>query len=259
MSGGLKGWAGRLLHRSGSDVTDDTASRLAPAQTFCAIGDIHGCNDLLRPLYQTLRSDCGPDVPVVFLGDMVDRGPDSRPVLTFIHDLCRTLPEAHIALMGNHEAMMIDFLDAPEASGVRWIHYGGRETLISFGIDVPPGHSDPAVLGDLRDQLIEAMSPDLLNWLRTLPSRWSTGNVHCVHAAMAPDRPVDRQTSQVLTHGHRDFLRRARTDGQIVVHGHTIMPDPICAETRISLDTGAYATGRLTGAVIKAGECRFVT
>lgn len=258
MAVALTHWLRRIFTRSGASLGDETPE-IAPDRTFCVIGDIHGRDDLLRPLYQKLRADCGAEVPVIFLGDMIDRGPDSRAALTFIHDLCRSQPDRHVALMGNHEAMMIDFLDAPESSGPRWIHFGGRETLASFGIAAPGVRISDADLQMMRDRLNAALPGDMQDWLRDLPRSWTSGNIHCVHAAMTPDRPVDRQNPQVLTHGHRDFLKRSRTDGQIVVHGHTVLPDPVHVGTRISVDTGAYATSRLTAAVISPGACRFVT
>lgn len=233
---------------------------LAPDRPFCAIGDIHGCLHLLQPLYTRLRRDFGPDLPVIFMGDIVDRGPQSAGTLDFVHDLCRTRPEANICIMGNHEKMMLEFIDDPAGRGLRWLTFGGAETLQSYGLDAPKSkRPDLEDAMDLAEALEEAMPDGLQTWLRGLLPHWSSGNIHCVHAAMDPDRPATEQSSRVMINGHPAFLTTPREDGQTVLHGHTIMARPTIGDGRISIDTGAYATGQLTAAYIAPDTCRFIS
>ncbi|WP_040609898.1 metallophosphoesterase [Pseudooceanicola batsensis] len=232
---------------------------LAPDRPFCAIGDVHGRIDLLDPLYRRIRAEYGADIPVIFLGDNVDRGPDTASVLEMIHDLARTDPSANISLMGNHETMMLEFIDDPAGQGARWLTFGGVETLQSYGIAVPARRPDAEDAMEAADRLESAMSAGLQDWLRGLPAVWSTGNVHCVHAAMDPAVPPDRQKPRVMINGHPEFLTRARSDGATVVHGHTVMAEAAIWEGRISLDTGAYYSGRLSAAHIDRDTCTFLS
>jgi len=236
-----------------------TPTILAPDQPFCAIGDVHGCLGNLTTLYDRLRAEFGPDIPVIFIGDLVDRGPDTAGTLAFVRDLCLTRPDTHVSIMGNHEKMMIDFIDDPAGRGLRWLVFGGVETLQSYGIDTPRTKRpdlDDAV--ELAEQLEDAMPDGMIDWLRSLPPRWSTGNIHCVHAGMDPELPVEEQSPRVMINGHPAFLQRPRGDGQTVLHGHTIMSDAVVGDTRISVDTGAYSTGRLTAAYVAPETCRFI-
>ena len=113
---------------------------------------------------------------------------------------------------------------------------------------------DRTALFDTRDALAEAMGADMIAWLARLPSLWQSGNVAVVHAGADPDRPMDQQLDHTLHWGHHAFFKRPRTDGTWIVHGHTIVANPQARDGRISIDTGAYASGRLTGVRIEGGE-----
>lgn len=230
---------------------------LAPEQPFCAVGDMHGCLTLIEPLYEKLRGEFG-DIPIVFLGDHVDRGPDSAGVLRALFDLSVESPTSHISIIGNHEKMMLEFIDDPAGMGARWLSFGGQETLESFGITLPSRRPDAEDALEAADKLEGAMPKGMLNWLRALPPRWSSGNVHCVHAAMDPEVSPEDQDPRVMINGHPDFFATPREDGQTVVHGHTVVSRATAADGRISIDTGAYYTGRLTAAYIAPNTCRFI-
>lgn len=232
---------------------------LAPDAPFVAIGDIHGRADLLGTLLALLGAQAGPDWPLVCLGDYVDRGERSAEVLAMLQAGC--WPGPVICLKGNHEAMMLDFLEDPVRVGPFWLRHGGAQTLTSFGIDPPDIRPDccPDALGAARDQLRAALPPGTEAWLHALPLSYRSGNVLAVHAGADPRAAPDRQEERTLLWGHPEFLRRARRDGVWVVHGHTIL-DTLCAEGgRIGLDTGAYASDRLSAALITREGCRFVT
>lgn len=232
-------------------------TRLAPLRPFVAIGDIHGCFDLMQRHYTTLRAELGEAIEVVFLGDYADRGPQSAQVLEQLFAWQTASPDTVICLMGNHEKMLLEFIDDPAGKGLRWLVNGGRETLASYGITLPPGQVTADDAADAADAFEAALPDGLEAWLRDLPLIWSNGNIHCVHAAMDPSKPPEAQNRRTLLWGHRDFLTTPRADGQTVVHGHTIMAEPTLGDTRISIDTGAYHSGRLTAALISPGACEF--
>ena len=221
----------------------------APDQPFIAVGDIHGCVDLLQQFL-----DKEPTYPVVCVGDYVDRGDHSAEVLRLLH----ARPDI-TCLSGNHEEMMLGFLKDPARSGARWLRYGGLQTLASFGVAGVTETSGADALVQARDQLQEAMGPDLVSWIKGLPKCWQSGNVAVVHAGADPACSIENQTDKTLHWGHPDFAKATRTDGVWVVHGHTIVEEPTASRGRIAIDTGAYATGRLTAALIEPGKTTFET
>ena len=215
------------------------AAPVRPEAAFTVLGDIHGRDDLLaRALART-------SLPVVCVGDYVDRGPRSAGVLRRLF----ARPDV-VCLMGNHEEMLLDFLDDPAGRGRRWLDHGGAQTVESFGLD-PRGAP-----GATRDALAAAMGPDLVAWVRGLPSSWISGNVAVVHAAADPARPLDGQDPAVLRWGHRAFPGWRR-DGIWVIRGHVTVGAPTVAQGVVSIDTGAWATDRLTLAHVRPGEIRF--
>ncbi|RWR08153.1 metallophosphoesterase [Paenirhodobacter populi] len=220
---------------------------LAPADPLVVIGDVHGRDDLLEELLAETAQRL-PQARRVLVGDLIDRGPDSRDVLTRARDL-----KDVVVLRGNHEEMLLRFLDAPETGGEAWLRHGGIETLASFGI------TDPVPDTATRDALRRAMAPGLEDWLRALPLFWQSGNVAVVHAAADPRTPIAQQNPQYLLWGHPGFGRVLRRDGVWVVHGHVIRSAPGRAGGVISIDTGAWRTGQLTAALISAGTLDFLT
>ncbi|WP_306131827.1 metallophosphoesterase [Roseivivax marinus] len=242
-----------LLRRFSAPAFD---APLAPDRPFAAIGDIHGCDDLVARLLDRLDRD----LSLVFVGDYVDRGDDSAGVLRRLHRLHRLDGEPRVTcLMGNHEQMLLDALDMPETAMPRWLQHGGLQTVASFGVGDVPDRSDTAGLAAFADRLRDAMGDDLLTWLRARPLSWKNGNVAVVHAGAAPDVSLDDQSPDTLIWGHPEFGRRARTDALWVVHGHTIVDAATARDGVVSIDTGAYATGRLTAAVVRPNDVSFVT
>lgn len=224
-------------------------SPVAPDGPVTAIADIHGCDELLA---RALRKSQNPSAgQIICVGDYVDRGRDSAGVL---HRLAGR--DDIICLMGNHEEMMLSFLDDPERAGPRWLHAGGRATLASFDIAMPDQMSE-AAFTDLRDQLRLAMGEPLEAWLRALPSLWQSGNLLVTHAGADPRRAPQAQSTRDLRWGHPKFGQAARRDGLWVLRGHMVYEEPFVKDGVISIDTGAYVTGRLTLAHICAGEIRF--
>lgn len=242
----------KFLHRLFSSSPDtDTQPFVAPVlpdQPFFVIGDLHGCDSLLSRLLDKIdQADKDGQARIVFVGDYVDRGEESAAVLRRLFALKDT---PAVCLAGNHEDMMLKFIDHPVERGARWIKFGGLQTLASFGVSGVSAGSSGEALEYGRDQLVDAMGEDLIDWLRALPTLWQSGNLAVVHAAADPLVPIDQQEERVLKWGHKEFRHKPRQDGIWVVHGHTIVDSPTIENGRVAIDTGAYATGRLTAARI---------
>jgi serine/threonine protein phosphatase 1 len=237
-------------------------SGLAPERPLYLVGDIHGRADLIDPLLQRIDADVterGYTTPrLVFLGDYVDRGDHSAQVLAHLRDLNRAVPDAVTCLMGNHERMMLDFLDDPAGRGARWLANGGQQTLASYRIGGISAHAPVEDMTEASDALAQALPEGTEAWLRALPLWSRSGNILCVHAAMNPARAPEDQDDRALLWGHRDFMTTPREDGLWVVHGHTVVKEPTVDSGRIAIDTGAWHTGRLTAAAIGEGDCRFL-
>ncbi len=234
---------GKLFRRNQVKWSDP-----APDRPFTAIGDIHGRVDLLERAL-TRASD-----QIVCVGDYIDRGHASADVLR----LLQSRPEI-TCLIGNHEEMMLKFVDAPEHHGPRWLRYGGLQTLASFGISGLTESAEPSRLRYTRDTLLSAMGEDLHTWLRQLPTQWRSGNIAVVHAGADPSVSMPNQSDKTLKWGHSDFRKVPRSDGIWIVHGHTVVEEPIAESGVISIDTGAYATDRLTLAYISEAGVQFST
>jgi len=220
-----------------------------------AVGDVHGERKCLELMLAAIagdhrqRCDAGRERPVlVFLGDYIDRGPDSRGVL----DTLSRLKAAAAAgsgpvcrfLCGNHEAAMRDFLADPVA-GAEWLSYGGAETLGSYGIRASTGVFDPVRCRTLRDSLEERLPGAHRSFLDGLEPMVSLGDYVFVHAGVRPGVPLERQRVEDLQWIREPFLSSRRFHGKVVVHGHTPVDEPQILGNRIAIDTGAYATGTL--------------
>lgn len=235
---------------------------MKPERPFYAVGDVHGCHAQMQAALSRIDDDIearGIDDPtLVFLGDYVDRGPHSAAVLEEVMQLNLSEPKAVICLMGNHERMMLDFLDKPLKAGPRWLRFGGVETLASFGIAGLTHEAEAEQLYEACEELWDALPEGMEPWLRHLPLRWSTGNLHCVHAALDPAHPIGQQSQETMLWGCESFMKTARTDGHWVIHGHTVVDRPVWEHSRVSLDTGCYYTGELTAAAFTNNTCRIV-
>ena len=230
----------------------------APAVPFFAIGDVHGCyDDFMRLLDRSMLID--DSCPVICVGDLIDRGDDSAAVLRFVAEHAAPKDSRLHSLMGNHEAMLLGMLDDPETTGPHWLRHGGLQTLASFGVKGLIDSLNPSAMVGLRDRLRTAMGPVIEAWLRDRPTVWHSGTVSVVHAGASPWEPIDAQEAGHLVWGHPDFATVPRRDGQWIVHGHHIVPTPLKAEGRIAIDTGAYATGRLTGVYVHPERVEFLS
>ena len=223
-----------------------------------AIGDIHGRLDLLDRLIDDISRDVqqhGSNSLVVTLGDYVDRGPDSRGVLDRL--LHNPFPGDYVSLKGNHEALLQEFLENP-AIGVQWRQLGGLETLHSFGIPVAAMMVGKSY-EEAAEQLRAALSPAQVKFLASLETSLTVGRYFLCHAGIRPGVALNRQREQDLLWIRDAFLNSRKDFGKIVVHGHTPTMEPEVLPNRINIDTGAFATGRLTCVVLEGENRRFIT
>ena len=222
-----------------------------------AIGDIHGRLDLLSRLHQMILEDAGSaagDRTLVYLGDYVDRGPESAGVVELLSK--ETLPGfSAIHLMGNHEDFMLRFLD-DNSSGNAWFANGGVATLRSYGVKFD--YAELLSPGRLQDKLSRNLPARHLDFLRALTLSHVIGDYLFVHAGIRPAVAMELQTPADLLWIRGDFLNSTADHGRIVVHGHTITDAPEIRENRIGIDTGAFATERLTCLVLEGASQRFL-
>ncbi len=253
----LQSWWMAPIRRLISRLTPRTprfTAPIKPEESFAAIGDIHGRDDLLGSILDKLQAE-RPGLPLVFLGDYIDRGPESARVLRRLRALGQAGGPKVICLMGNHEAMMLDFLALPARNWPLWSRNGGGATLRSFGVD--PDNDISAE--QKRDALQRAAGHELLEWIAQRPLVWQSGNVLASHAGGDPTRPIEPRRGHGLLWGHPNLLSTPRRDDLWMVHGHFIRPVPEFADGRISIDTGAFQTNRLTAAIVEPGHVRFLS
>jgi serine/threonine protein phosphatase 1 len=232
---------------------------LPEGERIYAIGDVHGRADLLKRVRDHIAIDLVTrpigHATIVTLGDYVDRGPASKTVLD--HLASRTFfPARLIALGGNHDLLFRDFLLRPEL-GEHWRSMGGVETLKSYDVptkDFRLGKNLGKVAAIFGNVLPDAHRRFLLN----LPLHFEMGDYFFCHAGVRPDRPLDQQVEPDLIWIRDEFLRSEQDFGKVVVHGHTPVEQPQVRFNRVGIDTAAYATGRLTCAVIEGDRLHFL-
>ncbi|WP_170575442.1 metallophosphoesterase family protein [Ruegeria atlantica] len=221
-----------------------------PDSPLYVIGDVHGCVYQLEKLLALAPQDHR----IVLVGDYVDRGEYSAEVLRLI-----SARSDLTCLKGNHEELMLRFLKDPREQGARWLRYGGLQTLASFGVRGVRAEMGGDELIDCRDRFQEAIGDPLCKWMAELGTWELTGNVLVAHAAADPEIPADQQSDDTLIWGHPSFQSKVRRDGVWVVHGHTIVDTARARQGRISIDTGAFATGVMSAVCLDGAEPRFLT
>jgi serine/threonine protein phosphatase 1 len=224
---------------------------LPPGQRIYAVGDIHGCLDLLDELLALIDRDLAlrptERAVFVFLGDYIDRGPASRETIDRLIELGESR-ECQF-LKGNHELIAIKCLSDPGLFD-RWMRLGGMETLVSYGV-APASPASGKQIVELQAAFHRALPQTHFRFFRDLQTSFTCGDFFFVHAGVRPRVELSRQIENDLLWIREEFLVSNEDFGKIVVHGHTPTREVEVAPNRIDIDTGAFATGRLTCLVIE--------
>lgn len=205
--------------------------------TSFVIGDIHGCCDELRYLIDALP--IRPEDEIIFLGDYIDRGPDSRAVVSFLIELEDRLIENRLVfLKGNHEDMLLSYLELSGQHGKMFLPNGGKATVESYGVSVE--NSSP-------DRLSAAIPPDHLAFYQALRHYYVTEPFLCVHAGVNPFKPLAEQNDEELFWIRHPFLYSSHILPYTVLFGHTPQHSVLCdLPYKIGLDTGLVYGNMLT-------------
>lgn len=242
---------GKRKIKTGPSVPEDTR--------IYAIGDIHGQLNLLEELHEKIVADAQnakhKKIIQIFLGDYVDRGLESKGVVDW---LLQPPPNdwERVCLKGNHETMILNFLEKPEM--VRnWQQYGGLETLHSYGIELVNLREEDAPK-ILLAEFVEKFPDAHHAFFSKLALFVEFGDYFFVHAGVRPGVSLQAQKEQDLLWIGDEFLASQMDFGKVIVHGHTPTKQPELLSNRINIDTGAYMTGRLTCLVLEGEEQRFL-
>ena len=220
--------------------------RVPDGMRIYAVGDIHGHSDLLGGVFAKIDADLLKR-PVarsilVTLGDYIDRGPDSRGTIDLL--LARNKIQESVFLKGNHESFVFDFAKDPSLMR-HWQKFGALDTMRSYGLAASADMTAQELQG-----LAEAWAANLpeshTSFFSKLALSFTCGDYFFAHAGVKPGIALKNQTERDLIWIRDEFLQSEKWFGKLVVHGHTPVPEPDFRPNRINIDTGAYATGRLT-------------
>jgi serine/threonine protein phosphatase 1 len=224
-----------------------------------AIGDVHGRFDLLQDLIARIEADNAErrpvDVHVVMLGDLIDRGPQTREIIDFFLNGAPGFAKWHF-IMGNHEEMLLKLIDQPDSALMpQFLRYGGRETFESYGapqrvLDTPDLYSP--------DTLPFYVPEEHRLFMRRMDDGFLVGDYFFTHAGIRPGVALDEQEQQDLRWIRKDFLDSEADHGMVVIHGHTVQDEVEIRPNRIGIDTGAYASGKLTAVGLEGTERWFI-
>ncbi len=223
------------------------------------VGDVHGRLDLLDELLALIEADLAArpvgKAHLIFVGDLIDRGPASAQVVERLRSYRQPGLET-LFLLGNHEEVLLRILDGETGLIAKWRRFGGKECMASYG-------ADPAAFGRTDDMQALALVRELVpaahvEFLRGFADTCRFGDYLIVHAGIRPGVEFERQSQTDLRWIREPFLGHRGDHGFVVVHGHTIVPKVEERTNRIAIDTGAYRSGRLTALVIDGPERRYL-
>lgn len=225
-----------------------------------AIGDVHGCFDMQKQLEEMIIAD-GQNVPglkmIIYLGDLVDRGPASADVI----DHCMSPLPPHferVCLCGNHDQALLDFYRKP-VTQTEWFGFGGKETLASYGLDLDHILAMKLKPDQFETLIRQSIPLEHVAFLEEMPVAISIPEYHFVHAGVLPGTKMEDQSDTDLMWIRQEFLIEEKASDRLVVHGHTAAPEPIIGPGRIGVDTAAYMGGGLTAVRIQGADYSFIS
>lgn len=249
-----------FLKRAARTIAAERTYAGPPDKRLYAVGDVHGRLDLLDALLALIEADLRDrpiaNVAVVFLGDLIDRGPASAEVVERVRTLGARFPGQVLLLLGNHEEILLRVLEGEPGLAYDWLGFGGDACVESYGLPAfgLQAMDEKRIATVLRD----AIPPAHLAFLETGGDTIRFGDYLLVHAGIRPGVPIEEQKTQDLRWIRQPFLSDAHDHGCMVIHGHTISDGVDRRSNRLGIDTGAYRTGVLTAAVIEGEELRFL-
>lgn len=241
---------------------DDAAPASTGIRRIYAIGDVHGHADLLAAMQEAIADDLArhpiDDALVIYLGDIIDRGPNSTAVIEAIIDSREMRPDnvEVMCLRGNHDQWLISFLDDATVLSA-WVPKGGLETLVSYGLtaeEVLAGVADAVVARKVRQRFLTLITDRHKEFMLSLPLSHGEGDYFFVHAGVDPDRPLADQRHEDMTWIRDKFLLSRKNFGKVVVHGHSHREAVESFPNRINVDTGAYVQQLLSCVVLEGTE-----
>lgn len=227
-----------------------------------AVGDVHGRLDALQPLMRQIAEDVVASRPaepamLVFLGDYVDRGPDSKAVVDLVLGL-RTHVEFEVrALKGNHEEALLLFLEDP-SFGAAWMEHGGGPTLASYGVQPPAQRTDAEAWAAASKALAKALPKTHRAFYESLELMVTQGDYAFVHAGVRPGVALEDQAERDLLWIRQEFIQEPGPHPKVIVHGHTPTEEAQLTRWRLGVDTGCYATGLLTAVRLQDADQRLI-
>lgn len=246
--------------KSHTNETGSVDPRLEAGRTIYAIGDVHGRADCLRRLLDVINDDVsasGAVTPVLlFLGDYIDRGDESRSVIETCTDIRSVWRNEAVFLRGNHEDAMLTFLSDP-IGGAAWLRFGGLSTLMSYGVPNVSESMSESRLIEASETLARHLPRNHRAFLETTRLAHTEGNVHFCHAGIDPGADIGNQSPRTLMWGEGTDTP-SMDYPYIVVHGHVVVDAPVMHGREVNVDTGAYFSGRLTCACVADGSIRFL-
>ncbi len=249
----------KLFRRMSATVSSKPVFSGPAGTRLYAVGDVHGRLDLVDDLLGRIEDDI-TDRPVetaavVFLGDLIDRGPESAGVVDRLQTL-QHFPAKMLFILGNHEEFLLRVLNGEPGVAHDWLGFGGDACVESYGVATAAlqAMDEQRIADVLRDAIPTAH----VNFLKTFGDTFRFGDYLLVHAGIRPGVPIDEQQPRDLRWIRQPFLSDAHDHGCMVIHGHTISDGVDRRANRIGIDTGAYRTGVLTAAVIEEEDLRFL-
>ena len=249
-----------MMHFLRRGRTEKPLPRTPRGYRAYAVGDVHGRLDLLEDMLARIQADLAEHPPrraiLLFLGDLIDRGPASCQVIeklrTYRHPQLRP-----IFLMGNHEEVLLRLLAGERGILASWLRFGGTQCLASYGVDAAAfkSMSEREALAAIKKAIPETHRSFIADFADTV----RFGDYLFVHAGIRPAVDISMQSQADLRWIRQPFLDDDSDHGFVVVHGHTISETVDERMNRIGIDTGAYRTGVLTGLVLEGDERRFLT
>ena len=233
--------------------------KITKSSRIYSIGDIHGRSDLLEKLLKKIQEDVKKkpvrNNTIIFLGDYIDRGKNSKKVVELIINLSDRFKK--IFLKGNHEDMLNNFLKDPNLLDI-WLVNGGDKTLINYGVNLKKFFLGKKDALQIQKEFLNKIPRRHLHFLKSLKHFYQISNYFFTHAGVRPNIKLSKQNKKDLMWIREPFLSSKYDFGKIIVHGHTPSYQPEVKSNRIGIDTCAHITNLLTSLVIEENKLRFI-